>query len=321
MGTAMRFAPELLKRCWFLAGATACGKTAASIELSHLLDAEIVSLDSMAVYRGMDLGTAKPTATEQAAAPHHMIDLINPDEDFSVAEFLRASERICAEIVARGRTPLFVGGTGLYLRSLLRGVFEGPSADLALRKQLEDYLAAHSPDALHRRLAAIDPESAARLHPQDVRRVIRAIEIFELTGTPASQQLAEGPLPELDRPRCVYWLSPPRAWLHDRINRRVDAMFAAGLVEEVRGLMARPGGFGRTSSQALGYKEVIDHLEGRLSLAECILQVKTRTRQFAKRQETWFRNLVEAQAVPISGSETSRELAQMLYRLGSPGGA
>ena len=313
----MRFPSDLLRRCWFLAGATACGKTATGIELALRINAEVLSLDSMAIYRGMDIGTAKPTAAEQAAVPHHLIDLLEPDVDFSVAEYLTAAQTVCEELVARGKTPLFVGGTGLYLRSLLRGVFEGPSKDLEIRAQLERYVAEESPEALHERLAEVDAASAARLHPQDVRRVVRALEVFKLTGTPASAQLAEGPLPEAERPANVFWLSPPRAWLHERINGRVDRMFADGLVQEVRSLMERPGGLGRTASQALGYKEVIDHLEGRLTLEACITQVKTRTRQFAKRQETWFRNLVELRPIEMSGGETAAELAARVIAAGS----
>jgi tRNA dimethylallyltransferase len=312
----MRVPSDVLRQCWFLAGATACGKTAAGIELAKRINAEVLSLDSMALYHGMDIGTAKPTRAEQAAVPHHLIDLIEPAADFSVAEYVTASQRLCEDLIARGKTPLFVGGTGLYLRSLLRGVFEGPSADLAIRERLERFVEEESPEALHSRLAEVDPVTAARLHPQDVRRVIRALEVFELTGLPSSAQMAEGPLPESECPRRVFWLAPPRAWLHERINRRVDLMFAAGLVDEVRRLISQPGGLGRTASQALGYKEVIDHLEGRLTLDECIVQVKTRTRQFAKRQETWFRNLVEARPVEITGRETSVELAERVLALG-----
>ncbi|QDT53156.1 IPP transferase [Caulifigura coniformis] len=312
----MRVPPDVLRRCWFLAGATACGKTAAAIELARRLNAEVLSLDSMAIYRGMDIGTAKPTSDEQAAVPHHLIDLVDPCVDFSVAEYVTASQRTCEDILSRGKVPLFVGGTGLYLRSLLRGVFEGPSADLAIRARLEQFIQQHSPEALHARLSEVDQASAKRLHPQDVRRVIRALEIFELTGVAASSQLAEGPLPEGERPRRVFWLAPPRAWLHERINRRVDRMFEAGLVDEVRRLVERPGGLGRTSSQALGYKEVVEYLDGRLTRAECIVQVKTRTRQFAKRQETWFRNLIEARPVEITGRESSAELAGRILELG-----
>ncbi|HVJ66633.1 MAG TPA: tRNA (adenosine(37)-N6)-dimethylallyltransferase MiaA [Caulifigura sp.] len=312
----MQFSSDLLRRCWFLAGATACGKTATGIELAQRLNAEVLSLDSMAIYRGMDIGTAKPTREEQGTVRHHLIDFLEPSVDFSVAEYLTAAQSVCETLLSRGKTPLFVGGTGLYLRSLLRGVFEGPSKDLEIRARLERIVAEHSPEALHARLAEVDAVTAARLHAQDVRRVVRALEVFELTGVPASAQLAEGPLPEAERPTRVFWLAPPRSWLHERINRRVDRMFAAGLVDEVRGLVASPGGLGRTASQALGYKEVVDHLNGELTLAQCVTQVKARTRQFAKRQETWFRNLVEAKPVAMSGGETPKELAERVMAMG-----
>lgn len=312
----MRFDSSLLQQCWFLAGPTACGKTATGLVLAGLLNAEILSLDSMAIYRGMDIGTAKPTRAERDLVPHHLIDIRDPREEFSVAEYLREAEAACQRIVARGRVPLFVGGTGLYLRALLRGVFEGPPANLDLRSRLEQMAKEHSPQELHARLLEVDPVRAAQLAAQDVRRVVRALEIYELTGRPASEQQQEGPLPEAERPRRVYWLSPPRDWLHQRINARVDAMFAAGLVEEVRSLIASPAGLGRTASQGLGYKEVVDHLRGDVSLETTLREVKTRTRQFAKRQETWFRNLVECTPVRMQGTEAPEMLAEEIFRLG-----
>jgi tRNA dimethylallyltransferase len=308
----MRFDSSLLRRCWFLAGGTASGKTTAAIVLAQRIGAEIIALDSMTLYRGMDIGTAKPTADEQAAVRHHLIDTLDPHEDFSVADYLHAAEKVCEDIESRGRTPLFVGGTGLYLRSILRGVFEGPSKDLELRARLEEIVRTESPARLHQQLTEVDPMTAARLPVGDVRRVIRALEVFELTGRPASEQHEEGPLPEAERPRNVFWLSPPRAWLHQRINARVDAMIAAGLIDEVRRINDQPGGFGRTSSQALGYKEVLDHLRGEASLEATIERIKTRTRQFAKRQETWFRNLVECRPIAITGLETPEELAMRI---------
>jgi tRNA dimethylallyltransferase len=306
----MRFETQLLRQCWFLAGATATGKTAAGIALARRTNAEIVSLDSMAIYRGMNIGTAKPSTDEQRAIPHHLIDILDPHEDFSVADYLTAAEQACREIIDRGRIPLFVGGTGLYLRAILRGVFEGPSADPQIRERLKSFAKEHSPQELHRRLADVDAPTAGRLHPQDLRRVIRALEIHELTGRPASEQQDERPLPDAERPTRVFWLSPPRAWLHQRINSRVDAMFAAGLVEEVRGLLGPHQSLGRTASQALGYKEVIDHLREETSLAETIEQIKTRTRQFAKRQETWFKNLVECRPLTMTGEESPEALAE-----------
>jgi len=305
----MRFQTSILQQCWFLAGPTASGKTATGIALAERIGAEIVCLDSMTIYRGMDIGTAKPTSEEQVRVPHHLLDIRNPDEEFSTAEFLSAALVACELIVSRGKVPLFVGGTGLYLRSLLRGVFEGPSADWTLRKELEDFVAAEGALALHAKLATVDAPTAARLHPNDLRRVIRALEIQTLTGQPASALQQETPLSPEERPRHVYWLNPDRETLRERISQRVDAMFSAGLVPEVERLLQSPQGLGKTARQALGYREVLAHLEAGLPLAEAIELLKTHTHQFAKRQRTWFRNLEELQVIDVAGTESAEALA------------
>ena len=311
----MPFEPALLRRCWFVAGPTACGKSAVALELAERIDAEILSLDSMAVYRGMDIGTAKPTAADRRRVPHHLLDLAEPAAAFSVADYLAAAEPVCRSLLNRGKMPLFVGGTGLYLRSLLRGVFQGPAADADVRAELETRLAAHGPTALHAQLAQVDPVAAARLHPNDSRRVIRALEVAQLTGRPLSDQQTQPPLPPDERPPHVYWLLPPRDWLRARIDSRVDAMLADGLLQETIGLLDR--GLGATARQALGYRELIEHLEGRLTLPEASELIKTRTRQFAKRQHTWFRNLEECHAVEITGRESAREIAERLCNIGT----
>jgi tRNA dimethylallyltransferase len=311
----MQFDHTILKRCWFLAGPTASGKTAVGCELAERLGAEIVSLDSMSLYRGMNIGTAKPDGAARARVPHHLIDLLDPHEEYSLAQFVRSAESTSREIIERGHVPLFVGGTGLYLRGLLRGVFEGPAADWGLRRELELFAEREGCLALHARLGRIDPALAARLPPADLRRVIRGIEVYELTGLPLSVQQREAPLPETERPRHVYWLRPPRAWLYERIDRRVDEMFRSGLVREVEELLAGARAPGKTARQALGYKEVIGHLEGGLPIEETIALIKTRTRQFAKRQHTWFRNLEECTAIEISGAETPAEISERLFAL------
>lgn len=313
---SMQFPTDILSRCWFLAGPTACGKTAVGLKLAEQLSAEIVSLDSMAIYRGMDIGTAKPDRREQARVPHHMLDVVAPQEEFSVADYATAAQVVCRNILKRGRIPLFVGGTGLYLRAVLRGVFEGPSADWELRKNLERLETEHGAGTLHRRLEEVDPVTATRLHPHDLRRIIRALEVRELTGKPLSAQQQQGPLPVEHRPANVFWLSPPRDWLYERINERVRRMIDAGLVDEVRRLLELSPPLTGTARQALGYKEIIDHLEGRASLAAAVETLQTRTRQFAKRQHTWFRNLEECRAVEISGAESAGELATRVAQLG-----
>lgn len=306
----MQFEPDLLRRCWFLAGPTASGKTAAALCLARRINAEIVALDSMSLYRGMDIGTAKPTAAERASVPHHLIDLLEPHEEYSVAEYIRAAETACREIVSRGRTPLFVGGTGLYLRAVLRGVFEGPAADWEFRRLLQQELNAHGADALHRRLRAVDPATAERVPAPDTRRVIRALEVHHLTGRPVSELQQHPPLAPEARPRYVYWLHPPRKWLHERINQRVLQMVRDGLVEEVGTLLAAPVPLGRTARQAVGYAQMIDFVEGRLTREQAVSDMQTATRQLAKRQHTWFRNLVECRAVASQGTESAEVIAE-----------
>jgi tRNA dimethylallyltransferase len=302
--------------CWYLTGPTASGKTAVAVKLARLLDAEIISLDSMAVYRGMNIGTAKPTADERQAVPHHLIDFISPNEQFSVASYRARALEAIEGIRCRLREVLFVGGTPLYLKAMLRGIFEGPPADLELRGRLEAESRASGIESLHARLANVDPAAAKRLHPNDARRIIRALEIFEQTGTPISvlQRQFDVARPAAD---ChVFVLEWPRAELYQRINRRVDEMFEAGLVEETRRLVTTYGRLSRTARQAVGYREVIEHVEGRLDLRQTIELVKTRTRQFAKRQLTWFRSLSECRSVPIAEPLDSTAIARLIVELG-----
>jgi tRNA dimethylallyltransferase len=303
------FPPELLTKCWFLAGPTASGKTATSLELAERLGAEILALDSMTLYRGMDIGTAKPSTAERARIPHHLLDLLDPALEFSLADYVAAATVATRQILERGRVPLFVGGTGLYLRGLLRGVFEGPAADWTLRRELEQFARDSGEVALHARLAEVDPRLAARLPPADLRRVIRGIEVFVQTGQPLSNQQQQGPRPPEERPVATLWLHPPREWLNQRINTRVDDMLTTGLVAEAQALAARPGGLGRTARQALGYREVLDALERGTSAEATRELIQLRTRQFAKRQHTWFRNLEECLEVAMTGTESPGELA------------
>jgi tRNA dimethylallyltransferase len=312
----MRIAPEILRRCWFVAGPTASGKSSAAIELAEPLNAEIVSLDSMALFRGMDIGTAKPDRAMLARVPHHLVDVADPTDDYSVADYLAAADSACRDITSRGKTPLFVGGTGLYLRTVLHGLFLGPPADWELRRKWADVAASQGDAAVHAALQQVDPVTAARLHPRDQRRIIRALEVHAITGRTLSEQQQESALPVESRPKNCFWLNPPRGWLHDRINRRVDEMFAAGLVDEVRLLTTAPGGISRTASQALGYAEVRAMLRGKITGDEARLQTQTHTRQFAKRQCTWFRGLDECKAIDLRGGESAAEIAAILLAVG-----
>jgi tRNA dimethylallyltransferase len=288
--------PEPFTNALILTGPTASGKTALALELAERLDAEIVAMDSMTLYRGMDVGTAKPSLAERARVPHHLIDVLDPSESGNVAWWLREAGRCCREIEARGKRPLFVGGTPFYLKALLCGLFESPPSDTELRVRLETEADSDGSEALHTRLSGIDPVSARRLHPNDVRRVVRALEVWELTGKPLSEWQQQGwwseekPLSEDGCPRCLA-LDVPREELYARINRRVETMVAAGWLDEVRRVRELPKPPGKEASQALGYRELSAHLEGHLTLAEVVETIQLRTRQFAKRQLTWFRNL------------------------------
>jgi tRNA dimethylallyltransferase len=299
-----------LQRAIYLTGPTAVGKTAVAIALAHRLGAEVIALDSMTLYRGMDIGTAKPTAAQRSAVPHHLIDVLDPWESASVATYRHWALDVAADVDARGKQSLFVGGTPLYLKALLRGLFEGPTADPELRAFLEAEALRWGDLALHARLNEIDPATAARLHPHNRRRIIRALEVLHATGRPLCDWQSEH-----DRPAIgtrVFALDRRRAELHERIDRRVVEMFAAGFVDEVRVLASGPRPMGTTASQAVGYREVLDHLAGRAGLAETIERVQVRTRQFAKRQATWFRGLAEVEPCPIAAGETADITARRL---------
>jgi tRNA dimethylallyltransferase len=244
--------------------------------------------------------------------PHHLVDLCGPHEPFSVAHYLAAANEAACDVIARGRVPLFVGGTGLYLRALLRGVFDGPQILPEIRQHLEAELASNSLELLYEELAAVDPSAAKRIHPNDAKRVLRALEVYRATGRTLSELQRQKPLPVERRPANVFWLSAPRPWLYDRIDRRVEQMFTEGLLGEVRGLLDRSVRLSHTARQALGYKEVIAHFEQGMPLTETITLIQTRTRQFAKRQHTWFRHLEECRPIEMSGGETAAELAQSI---------
>ena len=287
------------RKCWFVTGATASGKTAVSLALAKRLDAEIISLDSMAIYRGMDIGTAKPTAETQSLVPHHLIDIRDPNETCSVSEYRQLAMEKVDEIHSRGKKVLFVGGTALYLKTLLRGMFDGPPADWEFRKQIEAEVENVGDAALHERVASVDPVAAHKLHVNDRRRLIRALEVYKLTGKPISHwqmEFADG----VDASECkVFSLRHPRPILHERIETRVDQMFEAGLIDEVRGLLERWTDLSHTAAQAVGYREVIEHLRGEKDFAETREKVRVRTRKFARHQETWFRGLSEVRMIDI----------------------
>ena len=280
-------------RLLVLVGPTAVGKTRYSIEIARRWNAEIISGDSMQVYRGMDIGTAKIRPEETGGIPHHLIDIRDPEEPFAAGEFQRLARELIGEIAARGRLPFVVGGTGLYIESLLYGFdFPEAPADERIRAELQAYAEQHGAGALHGRLREVDPESAARLHPNDVKRVIRALEIAIGTGEAMSAKIS-GFREKRESPYafCLIGLTMDRKVLYDRINRRVDAMIEAGLVDEVRRLLERGVPPEATAMQAIGYKEIVPHLTEGLPLEEAVERLKRDTRRYAKRQLSWFRRM------------------------------
>ncbi len=303
-------------QAWYVAGATASGKSDIGILMAQRLDGEIISLDSMAIYRGMDIGTAKPLAAQRELVPHHLIDIADPNETFSVSRYRELAQATIAEIRSRDKTPIFVGGTALYLKALVRGIFQGPPADWDFRREVIAEVRTTGLDPLYRRLRQVDPLAAHQLHPQDERRIIRALEVYKKTGIPIShwQQQFEVATPA-DRCR-VFSIRYPRAELHARIQRRVQAMFDRGLVAEVQSLLDRWTELSHTAMQAVGYREVIEHLRGSRDLVATMEQVLVRTRRFARHQETWFRGLSECRIVDVGAGDSAESIADRLLALG-----
>ncbi len=279
-------APEPRHRLVALLGPTASGKSALGLELALALHGEILCCDSMQVYRGMDIGTAKPTADEQARVRHHLLDLVDPGQPFHAARWAAEARRALADTAARGALPIVVGGTGLYFRALVRGLFEAPPPDPAIRARHQDEAAQEGVETLHRRLAEVDPEAAARIRTADLLRISRALEVYEQTGVSLTQ-LHRSASPPAPIETFTIVLEPPQAELRQRVAARVDAMMAAGFLDEVRAL--RGAGHGSTRAlQALGYRQLGQHLDGALSLDEAVLDTKRTTAAYARRQRTWF---------------------------------
>ena len=266
-------------------GPTASGKSALAMELARRWNAEILSVDSMQVYRGMDIGTAKPSAAEQAEVRHHLIDLVEPVEVFTVARFVEQADAVIADAKRRGVRLIATGGTPLYYKALFEGLFEGPPADEKVRERLSG----ESGEALHRRLSEVDPEAARRIHANDIRRLIRALEVYEITGRPISSfQTDWAGLRQRHEAKWI-GLSWEKEAINRRINARVRQMMGAGWVEETRELLRKFETLSKTAAEATGYAEVIAHLEGKLTLEEAVEQIKIGTRQLARKQMKWFR--------------------------------
>lgn len=273
-----------------LAGPTAVGKTKASIGLARTVGGEIISADSMQIYKHMDIGSAKIRPEEMEGIPHYLIDELEPSEEFHVVRFQRMAKAAMEKIYAKGHIPIVVGGTGFYIQALLYDIdFEANDGDAKLRKELSAYEKKYGAIALHERLRAVDPESAEMIHENNVKRVIRALEYFEKTGEKISKHNAKEREKTSPYRFAYFVLNDEREHLYERINQRVDQMLRDGLVEEVQALKDKGYKAGDVSMQGLGYKEILAYLDGKVSLSEAVYQIKRDTRHFAKRQITWFK--------------------------------
>lgn len=294
-----------------IAGPTASGKTALSIQLAKEIDGEIVSCDSMQVYKDMDIGTAKPTLEEQEGIPHHMLSVAEPWEDFSVSRYCAMADPIVEDILRRGKSPIIVGGTGLYMDALIRGNAFAPCPSTGRREELEALAASQGIEAVIEKLQKVDPESAARLHPSDQKRIIRAMEVYLETGmTITEHNRKTQEIPPKYQPIRFALTDRQRQTLYDRIDRRVDAMLEAGLMEEIQGLLARGIPEKCTAMQAIGYKEFVAALHGESTLDEAAQQVKQSSRRYAKRQLTWFRRNPENIWLIREDGQTSMEILE-----------
>lgn len=299
-------------------GPTASGKTALAIELAKRLDGEIISCDSMQIYRGMDIGTAKPTKAELAEVPHHLIDILPPDAPYSCSDYVKDAERAVEDIVSRGKLPIFCGGTGLYLDRFLKGGNDDSAAcDEALREELKQFYEENGVDALYERLIALDHVAAEAIHKNNVKRVMRAIEICLVTGEKKSDiDKKNAEITDKYDHRVITLTFENRELLYNRIETRVDQMVAEGLVEETRRLMAE-GVFERsvTAAQAIGYKELFPYLRGEANLEDCIDELKTATRRYAKRQLTWFSGKDYARKIVVDGEKGMQNFEDIVNNL------
>ncbi len=297
-----------------IAGPTAVGKTDASILLARELGAEIVGADSMQIYRGMDIGTAKPTKAQRALVYHHMIDVADPARLYSVGDYYRDARTVIAAILSSGSVPLVVGGTGLYIRALMRGLFHGPPADIELRDRLLQQEIQGGEGTLYAELVRVDPEAAVKIHPNDLRRTVRALEVYYLRDRAISDFQREHGFNDQPYRFRLLFLTRERSELYPRIEQRVEQMIADGLEAEVRALREQGYQPDLPSMQGLGYKHFLDHFSGRTSRDEAIVLLKRDTRRYAKRQFTWFRREPDAIPVDITGIAHPGEIAERIKK-------
>lgn len=305
----MRAVPLLV-----LVGPTAAGKSCLAFALAESVGGEIVVADSMQVYRGLDIGTGKPSADERCRIPHHLLDLVDPDQPFTAADYARLAAAAITDIRARGRLPIMVGGTGLYVRALFRGLFDGPGEITPLRETLRQEATRVGVAALHRRLEILDPEAAAAIHPNDLFRIVRALEVSTVSHRPISALRAEArrrhkPVPG---PVLRFGLERNRQELYQRIDARAEEMMARGLLEEVQGLLGRGYSSALKPLRAIGYRHMIEYLKGLTTLDGAVVSLKRDTRRYAKRQLTWFRHENDIEWLHAEGSAVSERVLGLL---------
>lgn len=298
-----------------ISGPTAVGKTGISLELARLADCEIVNADSMQVYTGMDIGTAKIREDEKEGIPHHLFDVISPKEDWNVVRFKEEAERVLDDIYLRNRLPLITGGTAFYIQALLYDIDFSEEEDDGVRRELEERYRSEGIDGMYAELMKADPASCEIIHKNNVKRVIRALEYYSLHGTPISKHNAEMHEKKSPYDFCYFVLTDDRQAIYERINQRVDKMLEAGLLEEVKGLMASGLDRSYVSMQGIGYKEIIAYLEGEISLEEAVYIIKRDTRHFAKRQLTWFRKEPGVIFINRRDYATEADCARAMYEI------
>jgi tRNA dimethylallyltransferase len=306
---------EILNRKILILGVTASGKSTLAFELSKALGAEIISIDSMKVYRRMDIGTAKPPAEKCNQIPYHLIDVVEPSEAFSVDKFLDLTEKAVHDIGHRGKPVVAVGGTAMYIKALMYGLFDGPGTDESIRNRLQESADENGLDPLHQKLTEVDPVAAERIHPNDQKRIVRALEVYELTGKPISSFQSQW-----------HGVSPAKDWLviglrrekdieSQRMNLRVKRMIDAGLVDEVTALLAEDKPLSKQAAAAIGYAEMIAHLNGEMDLDETVERIKINTRRFAKSQRTWFKTFHHVNWIDITEDDTVESVLQKALEL------
>ena len=296
-------------KVYFILGCTASGKGSLGRELARRLGGRIVSVDSMKIYRRMDIGTAKPAAELRRHIPHYCIDIAEPSDSFSVARYVEHADAAIAETRAAGAIPLAVGGTSLYLKAMTEGLFEGPAADPDYRLHLKQRAEAEGLAVLHAELAGVDAQAAARIHPNDEKRIVRAMEVHRATGRPISELQSQWDADSRRYDCVLIGVRREREDLHGRINLRARRMVEAGLRDEVAALLAEPGGLADQAAQAVGYAEMIDHLRGKCSLGEALERIKINTRRLAKKQRTWHRRWTQVQWIDCAADASTEQIA------------